>query len=158
MKKRSALLLAALLSLALVGCAKEEVRVPTVGDVSETVLTENAPIVMEVTDETVARDAEKVALKVTNSSDETYSFGVNYELEVLSDGEWHKVTAAPRDYEICWTAEAYYAPAGGETDASAGLWVYGNLYKAGTYRVVKEFSPENGGGKVIAAAEFEIAE
>ncbi len=154
--KKVRLMLAILLYLLAAGCAGEKKRVPIVGDVSETVLTENAPIVMEVTDETVARDAEKVALKVTNSSDETYSFGVPYELEVLSDGEWHKVTAAPRDYEICWVDVAYYAPAGGETDASAGLWVYGNRFKAGTYRVIKEFSPENGGETVTIAAEFEI--
>ena len=156
MKKRSALLLAALLSLALLGCAKEEPRVPTVGDASETALTENAPIVMEVTDETVARDAEEISLKVTNSSDEAYTFGEDSWVEVFSDGAWHVLKSAEGESSFDVVAIACILPASGTADASVRLALYGDWFDPGRYRVVKTFSPDSGGEDVIAAAEFEI--
>ncbi len=139
MKKRSALLLAALLSLALVGCAKEEVRVPIVGEVSETVLTGNAPIAMEVTDEAVARDAEEISLKVTNGSDEAYTFGEDSRVEVFSDGAWHVLKSAEGESSFDVVAIACILPASGTADASVRLALYGNRFDSGRYRVVKEF-------------------
>lgn len=158
MKKVRLMLPAILLCLLIAGCAGEKKRVPTVGEVSETVLTENAPIVMEVADETVARDAEEISLKVTNSSDEAYSFGEASRVEVFSDGAWHTLESAEGESSFDVVAIAHILPAEGTADATVRLALYGNRFDAGTYRVIKEFSPENGGETVTAAAEFEIAE
>ena len=155
--KKAARIFAALAALAiLAGCSGEKRRVPTVGNVSETVLTEDAPITMEVTDESVARSASSVSLRVTNRSDETYSFAPDYTLEIFSDGEWHSLDAAPRNFEICWAVSSYDVPADSAVDATAWLEVYGNRFKRGTYRVVREFRSEEGAGTVWVAAEFEV--
>ena len=158
MKKARLMLPVILLCLLAAGCAGEKKRVPIVGDASEIVLTENAPIVMEVTDETVARDVEEISLKVTNSSDEAYTFGEDSWVEVFSDGAWHTLESAEGESDFDVVAIACLLPASGTADASVRLALYGDRFDAGTYRVVKEFSPDSGGENVIAAAEFEIEE
>ena len=158
MKKRSALLLAALLSLALLGCAKEEPRVPTVGDASETVLTADAPMVLETTEETYPADVQSVTVRVTNLSEETYTFGRSFTLEIFSGDQWCALTPAPSDKTFGVTDEGIILSPDRPAEVTDRLEYYGTQFAPGRYRIVRKFSPDNGGEDVTVAAEFEIGE
>lgn len=158
MKKRSALLLAALLSLALVGCAKEEVRVPTVGEVSETVLTENAPVVLETTEASYPADVQSITVRVTNSSEEGYTFGRDFVLEIFSGDQWCGLTPAPSDKTFGVTDEGIILSPDRPAEVTDRLEYYGTQFAPGRYRIVRQFWPDSGGETVIAAVEFTITE
>jgi hypothetical protein len=158
MKKRSALLLAALLSLALLGCAKEAPRVPTVGDASETVLTADAPMVLETTEATYPADVQSVTVRVTNPSGETYMFGRSFVLEIFSGDQWCTLTPAPSDKTFTVTDEGIFLSPDKPAEVTDYLEYYGTQFPPGRYRIVREFWSEGGGETVIAAVEFEIAE
>ena len=146
-----------LLGFLLFGCA-EEPRIPMVGNASELVLTDGPPVVMETTEETYPADVKTVTVRVINTSEETYTFGRDFVLEIFSGDQWCGLTPAPSDKTFTVTDERIFLNSGKPAEVVDGLEYYGTQFTPGRYRIVRKFWPEGGGENVTAAVEFTITE
>ncbi len=158
MRKWICLLLPVLLLLP-AGCAEEEPRIPTVGEVSETVLTERPAVALETTEASYPTDVQTITVRFTNSAEETYGCGRAYKLEIFSGGQWCDLTPAPSEKIFTTTDIEYYLYTGEPIEITNGLEYYGTQFEPGTYRVVSEVyvldTPEE---RETITAEFTIAE
>jgi hypothetical protein len=109
-------------------------------------------VAMSTASSVVGPDTEMISLRIINETDKELTFGADYTLETLMDGEWYVV---PPKEEMSFIMIAYILEANGTAQAEVALsGAYGKL-PDGRYRVVKGFSSED--GNTAAAAVFEIA-
>ena len=163
MRKWICLLLPVLLLLP-AGCAEEEPRIPTVGEASETVLTEHPAVALETTEASYPTDVQTITVRFTNSAEELYICGRSYKLEVFSGGQWCDLTPAPSETVFATTDEGFYLYTGEPVEITHGLEYYGTQFDPGTYRVVTRVWGENSGPinedtvMEYIAAEFTITD
>jgi hypothetical protein len=102
-------------------------------------------ISMTVREGTVGRQAESVALTITNLSGKEYMFGAPFELEKEIDGVWHQ---CPPKEEMAFIMIAYILEPHGMAEEAITLHSFFGVLEPGTYRVVKSFNTENDTGGV----------
>ncbi len=158
MKRASLIRSAILLCLALSGCAEEAPRIPTVGEASETVLTEHPAVALETTEASYPVDVQTITVRFTNSAEEFYGCGRHYKLEVFSGGVWCDLTPAPGG-SLDHTSEEIMLNTGEPVEITHYLESYGTRFDPGTYRVVSKVHvldmPEE---RETIAAEFTITD
>ena len=157
--KAFALMMAALFNLTLLGCAREEPRIPTVGEASETVLTEHPAVALETTEASYPTDVQTITVRFTNSAEEPYVCGRDYKLEIYSGSQWCDLTPAPSEKSFGTTDEGYSLYTGEPVEITHDLEYYGTQFDPGTYRVVSKVhvldAPEE---RETIAAEFTITQ
>lgn len=130
---------AAFFCLTLLGCTKEGSRIPSVGEASETVLTENCGVVMEATFQSIPGDELSGIFTLTNLSDETYYGGSSdFCMEVFRDGVWCDLTPAAGSENFAFADVGLSLPPGESTQVTYDWEWYGTQFDPGTYRVVTE--------------------
>lgn len=82
----------------------------------------------------VSRKDKIVTVKLKNSSNDTFMYGMAYTLQKEINGEWYTL---PTYYSWAFNELAYYLPAGEENEEECNLTPYGELEK-GHYRIEKE--------------------
>lgn len=116
-------------------------------------------VTMVITDVT----AEGAAVKFTNCTDMEITYGDDYELQALMDGEWHRVNYLIDNW--AYNAIGYFIPASKET-AAVREWnvdwsVFHGRLPGGHYRITKSVSvePANEKGECMdycLGAEFDV--
>lgn len=135
--KTFTLMLAAFLGLTLPGCAKESPRIPTVGEVSETVLAKNCGVVMEADFNSITSDELSGMFTLTNLSNETYYGGSSdFCMEVYIGGVWCDLTPAAGSENFAFADVGLSLPPGESTQVTYDWEWYGTQFDPGTYRVV----------------------
>ncbi len=139
MKRKGLILFAVLVCLAVSGCAEEEPRIPTVGEVSETVLAEDCGVQIEADASAIPCDQLSGTFTLTNRSDETYYGGSSdFYMEVFSDGAWCDLTPAPGSENFASGGEGLILQPGESSQVTYNWEWYGTQFDPGTYRVVTE--------------------
>lgn len=137
--KMLAFMFAALFGLALLGCTKEEPRVPTVGEASETVLTENCGVQIEADASSIPCDQLSGTFTLTNRSDETYYGGTSdFYMEVFNGGQWCDLTPAPGSENFGSAGLGLILQPGESGQVTYNWEWYGTQFDPGTYRVITE--------------------
>lgn len=145
MKKALLIIISLLTILTLTGCTNNRI-----GEKSPYEIT-NDKVTMEVKQGTLTKSSATII--ITNKTDEEYTYGEPYHLEIKHNDSWHILELEP-DTDLFFTMPAFSLKAG-ESDEKEYEWEYGyGKLKKGTYRLVTDFSKEQ--NKIYVAAEFVI--
>ncbi len=147
LKRRIGLLLLA--ALLLCGCQKAPVLAPSVsGDMPAA-----EGVTIELDAKSYDKDAAAPAGTLYNESEQEITFGVDYTLELLTDGGWMLVEYKE---DVSWIEIAYVvAPDGSFALAFSLESCYGAL-PAGQYRAVKVVYADGVEGGMTVYAPFEL--
>jgi hypothetical protein len=89
---------------------------------------------------------DNLAIKINNQTDKEFVYGTPFRLYYFENNQWNYVEFAEN---IAFTAIGYISKSNSVGNEGANLQLcFGNL-KAGKYRYVKEFSPNQVGGSDI---------
>lgn len=145
MKKVLLIIISLLTIITLTGCTNNRVGEKTPHKVT------NDKITMEVKQGTLTTSS--VTIIMTNKTDEEYTYGEPYHLEIKHNDSWHILELEPNN-DLFFTMPAYSLKAGESVEKEYN-WEYGyGKLKKGTYRLVTDFSKEQ--NKIYVAAEFII--
>ena len=91
---------------------------------------------------------------VVNNTEGTVTFGQQYSIEMLSDGEWKSL---PMLEDVAWNSIGYEAAPGETVSNSFSFWPYDFTVADGTYRLIKSVTLEDGEARLLCR-EFSIGE
>lgn len=148
MKRMVPWVLAAALLLSLVSC-NQELEPSSYGegdfDTSEDVV---LAIEYPVYDSSVT----SYRYSVVNNTEETVTFGQQYSIEMLSDGEWKQLPPAE---DVGWNSVGYEVAPGETLSNSFSFWPYAFTVVDGTYRLIKSVTLGDGEARLVCR-EFSI--
>lgn len=145
MKKILLIIITALTILTITGCTNNRVGEKTPHKIT------NDKITMEVKQGTLTKSSATIIM--TNKTEEEYTYGEPYHLEIKHNDSWHILELEPNN-DLFFTMPAYSLKAGESVEKEYN-WEYGyGKLEKGTYRLVTDFMNEQ--EKIYAAAEFTI--
>ena len=145
MKKILLIIISLLTIITLTGCTNNRIGEKTPHKIT------NDKITMEVKQGTLTTSSATIIM--TNKTDEEYTYGEPYHLEIKHNDSWHILELEPNN-DMFFTMPAYSLKAGESVEKEYN-WEYGyGKLKKGTYRLVTDFSKEQ--NKIYVAAEFTI--
>ena len=145
MKKILLIIISLLTIITLTGCTNNRIGEKTPHKIT------NDKITMEVKQGTLTTSSATIIM--TNKTDEEYTYGEPYHLEIKHNDSWHILELEPNN-DMFFTMPAYSLKAGESVEKEYN-WEYGYVkLKKGTYRLVTDFSKEQ--NKIYVAAEFII--
>lgn len=145
MKKVLLIIISLLTIITLTGCTNNRVGEKTPHKVTDDKIT------MEVKQGTLTTSSATIIM--TNKTDEEYTYGEPYHLEIKHNDSWHILELEPNN-DMFFTMPAYSLKAGESVEKEYN-WEYGyGKLKKGTYRLVTDFSKEQ--NEIYVAAEFTI--
>ena len=101
------------------------------------------------------RSVTSYTYSVVNNTDETVTFGREYSIEMLSDGEWKLLPQLEEGVD--WPADASVVAPGETVSNSFSFWPYDFSVVEGTYRLIKSVTLGDGEERLLCR-EFSIGQ
>lgn len=101
------------------------------------------------------RSVTSYTYSVVNNTDETVTFGREYSIEMLSDGEWKLLPQLEEGVD--WPSDASVVAPGETVSNSFSFWPYDFSVVEGTYRLIKTVTLGDGEARLLCQ-EFSIGE